>query len=179
MTILQQKLLRQSEVRQEINSLLGNDARTDEQQGELEKLTGEAQKLEPELRAALIAAPDPEVTTITGDSETRERAELRAKTGLADYLRAAAGGSAVTGAAAEYATSLGVPTVGHLPMALFGRSTPMPETRAITPGPAVDGPLAIPRPVRVRAVGSGKPRDRDAVRPERSGTDSKSDHGGA
>ena len=141
MTILQQKLLRQSEVRQEINSLLGNDARTDEQQGELEKLTGEAQKLEPELRAALIAAPDPEVTTITGDSETRERAELRAKTGLADYLRAAAGGSAVTGAAAEYATSLGVPTVGHLPMALFGRSTPMPETRAITPGPAVDGPL--------------------------------------
>ena len=141
MTILQKLQLRQSEIRQAINTLLGNDARTDDQQGELEKLTGEGQKIEPELRAALIAAPDPEVTTITGDSEIRERAELRSKTGLADYLRAAAGGSAVTGAAAEYATSLGVPTVGHLPMALFGRSAPMPETRAITPGPAVDGPV--------------------------------------
>ena len=141
MTILQKLQLRQSEIRQAINTLLGNDARTDDQQGELETLTGEAQKLEPELRAALIAAPDPEVTTITGDSEIRERAELRAKTGLADYLRAAAGGSAVTGAAAEYATSLGVPTVGNLPMALFAGSTPTVETRAITAAPAVDGPV--------------------------------------
>ena len=98
----------------------------------------------------MIAAPDPEVTTITGgDGETRERLELRGKTGLADYLRAAAGGTAVTGAAAEYAESLGIPTMGHLPMALFGRTTttnphvhfPTVETRAITAAPAVDGPL--------------------------------------
>ena len=147
MTILQKLQLRQSEIRQAINTLLGNDARTDDQQGELEKLTGEGQKIEPELRAALIAAPDPEVTTITGgDGETRERLELRGKTGLADYLRAAAGGTAATGAAAEYAESLGIPTVGHLPMALLERTTPTPETRAITPGPAVDGPVqtAVP-----------------------------------
>ena len=142
MTILQKLQVRQSEIRQAINALLGNDARTDDQQGELEKLTGEGQKLEPEIRAAIVAAPDPEVTTINGDAEGRERLELRAKTGLADFLRAAADGRSVVGAAAEYAESLGVPTVGHLPMALFGRTTtPMPETRAITPGPAVDGPL--------------------------------------
>ena len=66
MTILQQKLLRQSEVRQEINSLLGNDARTDDQQGELEKLTGEGQKLEPEIRAAIVAEPDPDEVLVIG-----------------------------------------------------------------------------------------------------------------
>ena len=34
MTILQQKLIRQSEIREKLNTLLGNDARTDEQQGD-------------------------------------------------------------------------------------------------------------------------------------------------
>ena len=115
MTILQKLQLRQSEVREKLNTLLGLETRTEDQDKELTTLTAEGQKIEPELRAAaLIAAPDPEVTTITGDSETRERAELRAKTGLADYLRAAAGGSAVTGAAAEYATSLRCPDRGAL-----------------------------------------------------------------
>ncbi len=104
-----------------------------------------------EVRAALKAEPiEPLVADAgTQDTETREQLELRAKTGVADFLKAAAGGAAVTGAAAEYATSLGVPTVGHLPMALFGRTTttnphlhlPIPETRAITPGPAVEGML--------------------------------------
>ena len=165
MTVLQQLQLRQSEVRESINSLLGNDARTDDQQKELEKLTGEGQKIEPELRAALVAAPDPqEVTTGTGDPEQREKLELRSKTGLADFLRAAAGGSAVTGAAAEYASSLGVPTTGHLPMAIFERTAttnphlhlPTNELRAITPGPAVDGPLQplIPFVFEKSAAGS-------------------------
>ena len=76
----------------------------------------------------------------TGNAEARERSEIRSKTGLADFLRAAAGGTAVSGAAAEYAASLGVPTVGHVPMEMFGRQ-PILEERAITPAPAVDGPL--------------------------------------
>ena len=113
--ILQRLLLKQSETRESINGLLGVDAQTEEQKAELVTLTAAAQELEPSIRAALIAAPDPqEVTTVTGDSESRERIELRAKTGLADFLRAAAGGTSVSGAAAEYATSLGVPTVGSL-----------------------------------------------------------------
>ena len=82
-----------------------------------------------------------ELGSLAGDSETRERLELRSKTGVADFLRAAAGGTSVIGAAAEYAASLGVPTVGHLPMELFARSAPALEERAITPGPAVKGAL--------------------------------------
>ena len=73
------------------------------------------------------------------DSEQRERLEIRSKTGLADFLKAAAGGTSVTGAAAEYAASLGVPTMGHLPMDIFRNSAI--EMRAITPGPAVKGAL--------------------------------------
>ena len=142
MTVLQQLQVKQSELRGSINAILGLDAQTEEQKAELLTLTTAAQELEPSIRAAIVATPDPqEVTTTTGDSETRERIELRAKTGLADFLRAAAGGSAVTGAAAEYATSLGVPTTGHLPMELFARTTPTPETRAVTPAPAVKGML--------------------------------------
>ena len=142
MTILQGLQVKQSTIRESINTLLGNDSRTEEQNGELVKLTGEGTGLEVELRAAIVAEPDPtEVVSHTGDSETRERAELRSKTGIADFLRAAAGGASVSGAAAEYATSLGVPTVGHLPMALFAGSAPTVETRAITPGPAVKGML--------------------------------------
>ena len=118
----------------------------------METLTKEVSATEPELRAALAAegiTTETNTLTVNGDAETRERLELRSKTGLADFLRAAAGGTSVVGAASEYAESLGVPTVGHVPMAIFGRTTPtnthlhLPtvETRAITPGPAVDGPL--------------------------------------
>ena len=83
-----------------------------------------------------------ELGSLAGDSETRERLELRNKTGLADYLRAAAGGASVSGAASEYATACGVPTVGHVPMEIFARSAhPIVEERAITPGPAVKGAL--------------------------------------
>ena len=63
----------------------------------LTKLTDEAQKIEPEIRAAIVAEPDPDTTiTNTGDPEQRERLELRSKTGLADFLSAAAGGREVT-----------------------------------------------------------------------------------
>ena len=107
---------------------------------------------EPELRAALVAAAaedDSARTVQTTDPEGRERLELRAKTGLADFLRAAAGGTSVSGAAAEYAASLGVPVTGHVPMEIFARTAPINthlhiptvETRAVTPGPAVKGML--------------------------------------
>ena len=55
-----------------------------------------------------------ELGSLAGDPEQRERLELRGKTGIADFLRAAAGGSAVTGAAAEYAESLWCPDRGAL-----------------------------------------------------------------
>ena len=141
----QANTLRQSEIREAINALLGNDSRTEEQQGELEKLTGEGQKLEPEIRAAIVAEPDPqEVVTDTGDPETRERLEIRKKTGLSDFLAAAVAGREVSGAAKEYADAVGCAPLNRLPLDIFVDG--QPETRAITAGPAIDGPVetAVP-----------------------------------
>ena len=112
--------------------------RSETEQGELEKLTGEAQGLEVELRAAIVAEPAPDTTiTNTGDPEHRERLEIRSKTGLADFLSAAAGGREVSGAAKEYASSVGCSPLNRLPLDIFQDG--QPETRAITTGPAVDG----------------------------------------
>ena len=76
MTVLQQKLVRQSSIRENINALLGNDSRTEEQQKELEKLTGEGQRIEPEIRAALVAEPDKHETRVEGDAEDLELRSL-------------------------------------------------------------------------------------------------------
>ena len=83
MTTLQRLQLRQSEIREKLNMLLGRDERSENETAELESLTGEGQALEVELRAALIAEPDQETTiTDTADPETRERLELRGRTRL-------------------------------------------------------------------------------------------------
>ena len=137
---------RQSELRSRLAVLAAQDTRTADEETELLKVETKLSGCEPELRAALSAAAaedDASRSTVpTTDPETRERIELRSKTGLADFLKAAAaGGAAVTGAAAEYAASLGVPPVGHVPMAIFTRTPPPVEERAITPGPAVKGML--------------------------------------
>ena len=147
MTILQKLQVRQSEVRQKINELLGVDlsTRSKEQDAALTAMTTEAQKLEPEIRSAILASPDQEETiTKTGDPETRERLELRSRTGVADFLSAAAGGREVSGAAKEYAASVGCAPLGRIPLDIFGNG--QPERRAISVGPSVDGPVepAIP-----------------------------------
>ena len=102
MTAAQTIMLKLSSARQRLNELLQVETRSAEEQTEMETLTKEVSATEPELRAALAAEPNPEeVVTQTGDPETRERLELRGKTGLADFLSAAAGGREVSGAAAE------------------------------------------------------------------------------
>ena len=135
---------RQSELRSRLAVLAAQDTRTADEETELTAVETKLSGCEPELRAALAAAAaedDSARTVQTTDSEGRARLELRSKTGLADFLKAAAGGAAVTGAAAEYAAACGVPSVGHVPMAIFARTAPTVETRAITPGPAVKGML--------------------------------------
>ena len=72
MTTLQKLQLRQSEIREKINSLLGLETRTEEQDGELVKFTEEGQKLEPEIRAAIVAEPDPKETRVEGDAADLE-----------------------------------------------------------------------------------------------------------
>ncbi len=142
MTLTQRLTIRTSEQRSRLAELAGLDELTDEQRAELGTLGTEHQDTEAQLRAAVASDFSATPAGDPVDAEVRERLELRAKTGIGDFLAAACGGAAVTGAAAEYAAACGVPVVGHLPMAIFGRTTPPAptvETRAITPGPAVKG----------------------------------------
>ena len=85
MSPLQKLQVRQSEIREKINTLLGNDKRSEEQDAELVKLTAQGQKLEPEIRAALIAQPEipaNETHVETADAETRELAQLTKRASL-------------------------------------------------------------------------------------------------
>ena len=102
MTILQGLQVKQSTIRESINTLLGNDSRTEEQDGELVKLTGEGHEaIEPEIRAALVAEPDPEEVLVEGDAEARELAQLTAKANVGDILSATFEKRQTSGEAAE------------------------------------------------------------------------------
>ena len=141
MTKVQELQVRELEIRESINTLLGMPEadRPDDYAAKLDAETAAMAKLSPELRAALSAAPAPDVRIVpAGDMETRERVGLAGRTGLAEFLKAAAGGAAVTGAAAEYAAACKVPDTGRIPLALFRDR--QPEVRAITGGPNVVAP---------------------------------------
>ena len=141
MTLTQRLTIKASEERSRLAELAGLDELTDELRAELGKLGTEHQDTEARLRASTAADDSTPQPAPASDAEARERLELRGRTGLADFISAAASGSAVTGAAAEYAASVGCPAVGHLPMSMFATTTPAVEQRAITPGPAVKGML--------------------------------------
>ena len=147
MTKTQQVQLRQSEVRQKLNELLGVEARTDEQTTELETLTSEAQSLEVEFRAAVAAEPadDDGTRTPTGDPEERERIEIRSKARLTNYVSAAANGEAFSGAEAEFASAMGC-RGNHMPIDMLMASRE-PEERAVTPGVTAPGATAAIAPV--------------------------------
>ena len=145
MTKAQTLTIKLSECRQRTNELLGIDARTDEQQAEMERITGEIQAMEPELRAAIAAEPDPQTqTTDTGDPEIRERLELRSKARLGGFLLAALQGRLPNGPEAEYAASCGAAD-GGVPLDLFEQDRPAlaPETRATTPAPTTGAGVTV------------------------------------
>ena len=137
MTKAQTITIRLSECRQKINDRLGVEDRSADQQAELETLTREIQKLEPELRAAIAAEPDPEArVTDTLDPETREKRELRGKATLGGFLLAALQGRVPAGAEAEYGAAFDCPA-GAVPMDLWESDRPAPvEERAATPAPS-------------------------------------------
>ena len=64
-------------------------------------MTGEGQKLEPEIRAAIVASPDLEETRVEGDAETRELRELTGRANVGDILSATFEKRQTSGAAAE------------------------------------------------------------------------------
>ena len=147
MTAAQTIQIRLSECRQRLNTLLQIEMRSAKEQTELETLTAEVSQREPELRAALAAEPDPEVResrlTDGGDSETRERLELRNKSKFGRFIFAAISARAVDGVEAEYAAAEGVSAAGQIPIDLF--ETRRVETRAVTPSPAT-APMQIQAP---------------------------------
>ena len=109
------------------------DALTDAEKLQFESLPTEIRAKELEFRAAVLAEDQAAVAAAAdldrdgGDSETRERSEIRGRTGLADFLSAAAGGREVSGAAREYAASVGCSPLNRLPLAIF--TDGQPETR--------------------------------------------------
>ena len=137
MTKVQKIQYRLSECRQKLNELLGIETRTDAQQAELETLTAEVAKLEPEYRAALAAEPPAEPVrtgdTPPADPEIRERMRLKRESTLGGFLLAHMQGREPTGPEAEYRSALGI-TAG-IPTDLFepdaeARAVAPPETRA-------------------------------------------------
>ena len=140
MTKKQQILVRQSEIRQKLNELLGVEDRSEEQAAELESLTGEMQKLEPELRAAIAAEPPATTTGVPDglDPETRERIELRGRASFGRMLFGLLRGVPVPdGAEHEYRAALGV-TEDRIPLDIFEQDRPVEtrEERAATPAPS-------------------------------------------
>ena len=133
--------IRISEIRDRLVELDAIETRSTEQTAEQTALMAERTTKEAEYRSeskaeeeALLNPRDFNVLP-----ETRERLEIRPRTGVLDFFAAAAGGREVSGAAREYADACGVAPLNRLPMLIFPDG--QPETRAITPGPAVKGAL--------------------------------------
>ena len=133
MTTLQKLQVRQSEIREKINTLLGNDKRSETEQAELEAMTTEGQKIEPEIRAALIAQPDPDEaeTVETGDAETRELRQLTAKANLGDILSATFEKRQTEGAPAELQKHYGLGS-HQVPLEMLRVSRGVEERAAAT-----------------------------------------------
>ena len=147
MTKAQEIQVRMSEKRQKLNELLGVETRSTEQQAELERLTAEVQKLEPELRAALAAEPDPETRSVTGDPETRE---LMDRVSLARMVHGAIEQRSIDGAERELQQEFSL-AGNEVPIELLR----VPETRAVTAAPTNVGASEAPTVLPVFASGAG------------------------
>ena len=108
MTAVQTIQLRLSFCRENLNRLLSIETRSAEQQTELETLTAEVSKREPELRAALAAEPDPRETRVEGDAETRELRQLTERANVGDILIATFEKRQTIGAPAELQKHYGI-----------------------------------------------------------------------
>ena len=108
MTILQGLQVKQSTIRESICALLALETRTEEQDGELVKLTAEGQKIEPEIRAALVAEPAPAETLVKGDAEARELQRITERANVGDILSATFEKRNTSGEAAELQKHYGI-----------------------------------------------------------------------
>ena len=102
-------------------------------------MTAKAQKLEPEIRAAIVAddAAEREAREAAGqvpDAEQRERAPLARGARVGAFIESAISGKPIDGRERELSDAYGCH--GMLPLAAFDVDRPprQPEIRAVTPG---------------------------------------------
>ena len=121
--------LAMSEHRQAINGLLGKDELTEDERAELAAKTTRAQELETELRAAIVADPDPEPNTGTEDGEGRELRALTDRAELGNIFECAIEHRVSGGAERELQEHFHL-GANQIPIAMLR------EVRAVTPAPA-------------------------------------------
>ena len=139
MTKLSELQLRQSEIRERINALLSKTDRTEEEATELREATDSAQKLEPEIRAALVIEDEADklAREASPDPELRERLELRGRVSFARYLNVNARGGLPDGAEGELNAACKVPGAA-IPFDVWEPTLEQRqrEQRALTPAPS-------------------------------------------
>ena len=137
MTTRQKLELELSELRQSINDLLAveSDKLSDEQRADLEAKTGRIQHAEVEFRAAIVSE-ETIVQTVTGeeavDSEKREVLQLRSKSSITSYVKAAVEMRSVGGPEAEFNAALKIGG-DQFPLALLAPENVKPRTRTFQP----------------------------------------------
>ena len=142
MTKLQRLQLEQSEKRERLNVLNAVDELTTEQRAELQPLVDRLTELEPELRAAIAAEPDPaDKTKETPKGEEKEVKSLQQRARLQPFVREAIEHKPVDGAEAELRAAV-MPGAGDgIPFELLLTpqqraalyEQPKAEERAVTP----------------------------------------------
>ena len=148
MTITQKLQLRLSEIRTKLNALSAQDSLTDEERGEVDKLTVEYQDAEARHRAAIVAEAEDADQLQNGQEpgrETGEGAEVRRlmeRATVAGYVTAALQGTLETGAERELADALAVRSgPGYVDGTVIPWALLLPaEERAATGTAQNDGP---------------------------------------
>ena len=134
---------RQSKERQRMAELGRADTLTDETRAELDTIETGTPDLERQLRAATVAVDDEDAEQRAaakagdkpeGDTEDRERAELRSKVKMGSYVVAAVENRSIAGAEAEYNDAIGI-QANRFPLELLAppeRRADPAEQRAVT-----------------------------------------------
>ena len=128
MTPAQKIQVRLSECRQRLNTLLQVETRSADEQTELEKLTGEVGKLEPEFRAAVAAEPNAVETVTANGGEGAEYRGILTRASLGRFVHSAVEHRSADGAERELQVHHKL-AGNELPLDML-RIAATPETRA-------------------------------------------------
>ena len=150
----QKLLVKQSETREAINKLLGLETRTEEQDAELVKLTTEGQKLEPEIRGAIVAEGDNQEVIVEGDAETRELRQLTERANVGDILSATFEKRQTSGEAAELQKHFGLGS-HQVPLEMLRVNRSVEERAAATVPDSIGDASQAPVITPVFASGDG------------------------